>query len=256
MPEIIETSALEKIYPAAAGDVQALAGISLGIEKGEFVAIMGPSGSGKSTLMSIFGLLDRPTAGTLLLEGEDVSRLSSDEGAAIRNRKVGFIFQSYNLLPRSTAIENVELPLIYATLGATQRRAKAIKALEFVGLGTRGDHWPNQLSGGEQQRVAVARAIVSDPAILLADEPTGSLDTRTGHVVLAILQALNAGKRTIIMVTHDPSVARHAKRVITLRDGRITEDVAVTERIDALQELQRFGDRQKDATGQKRRFEP
>ena len=256
MPAIIEALGLEKIYASAAGEVRALAHISLTIESGEFVAIMGPSGSGKSILMSVFGLLDRPTAGTLLLEGSDVSRLSSDGAASIRGGKIGFIFQSYNLLPRSTALENVELPLIYAALGAKQRRAKAVAALENVGLGHRRDHWPNQLSGGEQQRVAVARAIVSDPVILLADEPTGSLDTRTGLGVLAILQALNADGRTVIMVTHDPRVARHAKRVVTLRDGRIIEDAGVTERLDAARELQNLGPGKKDAAGREARAEP
>lgn len=239
---IIEASSLGKTYRTAAGAVHALTDISFGIERGEFVAVMGPSGSGKSTLMNVVGLLDRPTAGTLLLEGEDVSRLSSDAGAAIRSGKVGFVFQSYNLLPRGTAVDNVELPLIYAGIGSRQRRAKAIEALKMVGLGNRQSHWPHQLSGGEQQRVAVARAMVGDPAILLADEPTGALDTQTGLGVLAFLQTLNRAGRTIVVVTHDPKVACHANRVITLRDGQIAEDVTTPDRTDARYELEQRSD--------------
>jgi putative ABC transport system ATP-binding protein len=199
--------------------VHALDGVSLTINEGEMVAIRGPSGSGKSTLMNILGCLDRPSGGTYVLAGEDVSRMSGNALARVRNRRIGFVFQTFNLLPRMTAIENVELPLLYGGVGNAKK--KALEALTIVGLGDRGHHLPNQLSGGQRQRVAIARAIVTDPAIVLADEPTGALDTKTGEEILALFKRLNAQGRTIIVVTHDLKVADHCRREIYIRDGKI-----------------------------------
>ena len=222
--------------------VRALAGVSLTIHRGEMIAIIGPSGSGKSTLMHSIGLLDRPSSGEILVGGEDVTSLDQNRLAAVRNREIGFVFQAFNLLARTTATENVELPLIYAGLSAADRRRRAHEALRRVGLGDRLTHMPNQLSGGQQQRVAIARALVTEPAIVLADEPTGNLDSRSGIEVMAFLQELNRSGVTIVIVTHDNRVAHHAGRIVRIADGRITEDVAVpaAERIDAAVELERY----------------
>jgi putative ABC transport system ATP-binding protein len=215
---------LSRFFGAAGNVVPALRDACFTVAPGEFVAIMGPSGSGKSTLMNLIGLLDGPSSGKLFIAGEDTTALSHDRRAALRNRQIGFVFQSYNLLPRSTAVENVELPLVYARVPRRQRRARARELLAAVRLDHRVDHSPATLSGGEQQRVAIARALACNPAIILADEPTGALDTRTGQEVLALLQALNRGGRTIVLVTHDENVALHAARVIRLRDGAVVED--------------------------------
>jgi putative ABC transport system ATP-binding protein len=219
---MIQTEALVKTYTLGGESIRALDGVSLAIRQGEMVAITGPSGSGKSTLMHILGCLDRPDAGRYSLAGEDVSRLSKDRLAEIRNRRIGFVFQTFNLLPRASAQENVELPLLYA--GQRQPRDRAREALRTVGLGDRLRHEPSQLSGGQRQRVAIARAIVNDPAILLADEPTGNLDTKTGEEILALFKALNAEGRTVIMVTHDSDVASYCQRQIQMRDGRIVDN--------------------------------
>jgi putative ABC transport system ATP-binding protein len=204
--------------------VRALRGVSLTIGRGEFVAVMGSSGSGKSTLMNIVGCLDRPTKGGYVLDGHDVSALSRGELAEVRNKKLGFVFQSFNLLPRTSAIENVELPLIYAGIGTSERRRRAKIALDRVGLGARLDHHPSQLSGGQQQRVAIARALVGEPQLLLADEPTGNLDSKTSVEVMALFQELGRSGITVVLVTHEPDVAAYASRVVVVRDGRVTED--------------------------------
>jgi putative ABC transport system ATP-binding protein len=213
-----------KTYKTGALEVQALRGVSFTVARGEYVAIMGPSGSGKSTLMNLIGCLDRPTAGSYALDGTDVGTLDDDALAAIRLRKLGFVFQGFNLLARTNAIKNVALPLFYAGLSQREREKAASRMLAEVGLGDRGTHKPSELSGGQQQRVAIARALVNDPAVLLADEPTGNLDSQTSDEIMALFAKLNAGGRTIIMVTHDPETARHAKRVIRVRDGRIVSD--------------------------------
>ena len=220
---MILTKYLIKKYELGGQTVRALAGVSIHITAGEMVAIRGPSGSGKSTLMNVLGCLDRPDSGSYELDGQDVSRMSKNALAEVRNRKIGFVFQSFNLLARVTALENVELPLYYA--GRTDARKAALKALEIVGLGDRTHHEPNQLSGGQRQRVAVARAIVTDPAIILADEPTGALDSKTGEEILALFKELNTHGRTVIVVTHDAAVARHCQREIYLRDGKVTVPV-------------------------------
>ena len=225
MEALIQVQDLVKVYSLGEVEVSALRGISLSIERGEFVAIMGPSGSGKSTFMNILGFLDRPTSGQYLLEGLNGDRLSRDELAEIRNRKIGFVFQGFNLLSRTSALENVELPLIYAGIPSSRRKEMAQKALSAVGLEGREHHHPSQLSGGEQQRVAIARALVNQPSILLADEPTGNLDTKTSEEIMGIFQRLNREtKITIIMITHEPDIASFAKRVILFRDGKIVED--------------------------------
>jgi putative ABC transport system ATP-binding protein len=221
MEVIIQSKELVKHYMMGDTLVEALRGISLEVQRGEFLVLMGPSGSGKSTLMHIMGCLDHPTSGTLLLEGQDTSKIGQNGLAEIRNRKVGFVFQQFNLLPRTSAINNVELPLLYAGAGAGERRRRALLALERVGLAHRLKHYPSQLSGGEQQRVAIARALVNNPAIILADEPTGNLDTRSGTEVLATLQELNMNGITLVMVTHERDVAEHGDRRVHLRDGQL-----------------------------------
>ncbi|MGA9275137.1 MAG: ABC transporter ATP-binding protein [Candidatus Cybelea sp.] len=220
----IELREITKVYANGALRVPALHGISFVIERGEYVAIMGPSGSGKSTLMNLIGCLDSPTSGTYLLDGVDVSKLDDNALAAVRLRKMGFVFQGFNLLARTDALRNVALPLFYAGLPAQQRLALAQLALEQVGLGDRSRHQPSQLSGGEQQRVAVARALINDPAVLLADEPTGNLDSKTGEEIMALFSKLHGSGRTIVVVTHDEQIALNARRVIRLRDGLVVSD--------------------------------
>lgn len=223
---IVELRSVTRVYRSAGGvEVHALRGVDLSIDAGEFVAIMGPSGSGKSTMMNTLGCLDRPTSGSYRLDGQEVAQMSSDEWAWIRNRKLGFIFQGFNLLSRTTALENVELPLLYRGIkDAAERRQLAMQALESVGLGKRSHHVPSQMSGGEQQRVAIARALVTRPVVLLADEPTGNLDTKTTDEVLALFKNLNQEGQTIILVTHEPEVALQCKRVVLFRDGLIVGD--------------------------------
>jgi putative ABC transport system ATP-binding protein len=221
---MIEIENVTKVYQMGEIEVHALRGVSLQIEKGDFLTIMGPSGSGKSTLMNVLGCLDSPTEGSYHLHGQDVSRLSDAQLAHIRNKEIGFVFQQFNLLPRTTALRQVELPLIYAGLGARERRERARAALEAVGLGDRMDHRPDELSGGQQQRVAAARALVTEPSIIMADEPTGNLDTKSGEEVLRVFQKLNEQGITIIFVTHDPEIAEYSRRTIQLRDGLIERD--------------------------------
>jgi putative ABC transport system ATP-binding protein len=220
---LLHATDLVKTYVMGSGEteniVRALDGVTITIDEGEMVAIRGPSGSGKSTLMNILGCLDRPTSGSYVLAGDDVSRMSGNQLAAVRNKRIGFVFQTFNLLPRMSALENVELPLLYG--GSANAKKKALEALTTVGLGERSHHKPNQLSGGQRQRVAIARAIVTDPAIVLADEPTGALDTRTGEEILSLFKKLNSQGRTIIIVTHDLKVAQHCQREIYMRDGRV-----------------------------------
>ena len=225
MEPLIQTQELVKVYHFGEVEVHALRGVSLSIERGEFVAIMGPSGSGKSTFMNILGFLDQPTRGQYLLEGINGEHLSRDELAEIRNRKIGFVFQGFNLLARTSAMENVELPMIYARTSAHQRKENARRALAEVGLEGRGHHHPSQLSGGEQQRVAIARALVNQPSIILADEPTGNLDSKTSAEIMAIFQGLNRDLGiTILMITHEPDIALFAKRNIHFRDGAVVDD--------------------------------
>lgn len=222
---VVEVRNLHKVYALEGQDVVAVNGIDLTIERGEFVAVMGPSGSGKSTFMHIVGCLDRLTSGTYLFEGQDVAEFNSDELADIRGRYLGFVFQAYNLLPRTTALENVELPMIYAGVAPGEREQKAMAALEAVGVADLRDHLSNQLSGGQQQRIAIARALVNDPSLVLADEPTGALDTKSTDDVMGLLQRLNEERGiTIMLVTHEPSVGARAKRIVTFRDGRIASD--------------------------------
>ena len=225
MANLIETRNLVKVYNSGDVKVVALDGICLTIDAGSLVAVMGPSGSGKSSLMNVLGCLDKPTTGKYFLEGIDIGGLDRDQLAHIRNRKIGFVFQTFNLLARTSALENVELPLIYSGVSAGKRREMALDALHSVGLSGREDHYPNQLSGGEQQRVAIARALVNSPAIILADEPTGNLDTKTSHEIISIFQKLNIEKGiTVIIVTHEPDVAAFARRNIIFRDGKVAED--------------------------------
>jgi putative ABC transport system ATP-binding protein len=240
MTTVIRTQALTKTYVSGTNEVHALRGIDLTIARGELVAIMGTSGSGKSTLMNLLGCLDSPTGGSYELDGVRVDGLGRNELAAIRNQKIGFVFQGFNLLPRTTAVENVELPLLYDRSGRKlDTRGLAIKALERVGLGERLDHQPSELSGGQQQRVAIARALVTSPALVLADEPTGNLDTHTTIEVMALFQELNEEGATIVLVTHEPEVAIYAKRIVEVRDGRIVRDEPVKNRRMAADDLQK-----------------
>jgi putative ABC transport system ATP-binding protein len=222
---VIDVRDLHKIYHLGAVDVAAVNGVTLRVNRGEFVAIMGHSGSGKSTFMNLIGCLDRPTSGEYYLEGENVSRMSSDQLAAIRNLRLGFVFQGFNLLARTTALENVELPLLYAGVSTEEREARGRKALEMVGLADRADHNPSELSGGQQQRVAIARALVNDPSLVLADEPTGNLDSRSTNDILSVFRELNDKSGiTIVMVTHEPDVASWTRRTVMFRDGLVIED--------------------------------
>ncbi len=223
---VIQLDHVVRRYPMGDSVVNALDDVTLSIRRGEFVAVMGPSGSGKSTLLNILGCLDAPTSGTYRLEGEPVQSLSEDRLAEVRQKNIGFIFQAYHLVPRMSAMRNVELPLIFAGVDPRERRERVRRALESVGLGPRAHHRPDQLSGGERQRVAIARAMVMEPRILLADEPTGNLDTRSGAEIVALLERLNAGGLTVVLVTHDPNVGSHARRVLRMRDGQIAEDAA------------------------------
>ncbi len=221
---IIDVLHLSKIYTTAAGETVALGDVSFSIQKGEFVAIMGPSGSGKSTLMHLLGCLDAPTSGTYMLDGENVENLTEDELAEIRNKKIGFIFQAFNLLPRTTVLQNVMLPMRYAGLPEEEREKRAVKYLEMVGLGQRLNYTSNQISGGQQQRVAIARALTMDPAILLADEPTGNIASAQAEEVMSIFQDINEKGHTVVMITHEPDIAAHAKRIIMIRDGQMVSD--------------------------------
>ena len=230
---MIRLEHLEKIYSTGSLSVHALKDVNLEIKDREFISIMGPSGSGKSTLMNILGCLDRPSDGSYVLDGESVGQLTDDQLAAIRNRKIGFVFQSFNLLPRMTALRNVELPLQYAGIDKEERRDKAIQALEKVGLGDRVQHRPNELSGGQKQRVAIARALVNTPSVILADEPTGNLDTKSGEEIMDIFQGLNNEGVTVLLVTHEREIAEHTQRIIHFRDGRLTKDEHIKDPIQA-----------------------
>ena len=227
MSLVIDIKAIRRDFPLGQEIVKVLKGIDLQIEKGEYVALMGPSGSGKSTLMNLLGCLDTPTAGSYLLSGHDVSNMSDDELAEIRNKEIGFVFQTFNLLPRTTALDNVALPMVYAGATKTQRTKRAQEVLTEVGLADRMDHRPNQLSGGQRQRVAVGRALVNKPSIILADEPTGNLDSKTSLEIMALFDAIHAQGNTVIVVTHEEEVAQHAHRVIRLRDGLVESDIRI-----------------------------
>lgn len=247
MPEdkkaVIEIKNLTKVYDTGAIKVNALNGVDFSIAEGELIAIMGPSGSGKSTMMNVIGCLDKPTSGSYHLDETDVSTMSEDALADIRNQKIGFVFQTFNLLARTSALKNVELPMVYAKLPAAEREERAKKALTAVGLGERMHHMPNELSGGQQQRVAIARALVNDPKIILADEPTGNLDSRSSEEILMIFQELNRSGKTIVLVTHEPDIAQHCKRNVVFRDGVIIADKKVEKVLDArvvLEELTRI----------------
>lgn len=247
MNAVIQLDEVQKTYHTGEVDIRAVRGVSLRIQPGEFVAIMGASGSGKSTLMNIIGCLDRTTAGCYKLDGVDVSRLNRDQLAEIRNQKIGFIFQGFNLLARTAAVENVELPMLYRqkNISSRERRNSALKSLEIVGLAQRAGHFPSQLSGGQQQRVAIARALVNQPALLLADEPTGNLDTQTSIEIMGVFQKLNAQGITIMMVTHELDIAHYTKRTVVLRDGLIVSDTPVANRLNAEVELSRLKSEQK-----------
>lgn len=241
--EVIRTEGITRVFSTGKTEVHALRGVDMSVASGEMVAIMGASGSGKSTLMNLLGCLDQPTSGTYQLDGKRVDGLDRNELADIRNRKIGFVFQGFNLLPRTSALENVELPLLYSRNGLDRHTRKlALEALGRVGLADRVDHEPNELSGGEQQRVAIARALVTQPAIVLADEPTGNLDTRTSIEVLSLFQKLNAQGITILIVTHENDISRYAQRIVELRDGVVIRDNPVHERRNAEHDLQRIGD--------------
>ncbi len=237
--EVIRIEDLTRVYLMGEVQVRALDGVSLSIAGGEFVAVMGPSGSGKSTFMNIVGCLDRPTSGRYFLDGMDVSRLDRDQRAEIRNQKIGFVFQAFNLLPRTSALENVELPLIYSSNGhrSEQREEKARCCLEIVGLGGREDHFPSQLSGGQQQRVAIARALINDPKLILADEPTGNLDSKTSEEVMSVFQRLNDEGKTVVLITHEQDIAQYARRAVIFRDGKVVEDRPVERRKTATRSL-------------------
>lgn len=230
---IIRMENTGKIYRTGKIEVEALRNVNMAIEKGEFVSIMGPSGSGKSTLMNIIGCLDRATSGLYELDGVNISSLDDIELAKIRNLKIGFVFQSFNLLPRITAVQNVELPMIYAGVAKKERRKRAVEALERVSLAERVNHKPNELSGGQKQRVAIARSLVNSPSIILADEPTGNLDSASGEDIMAVFQALNREGVTIVLVTHEPDIAMHTRRIIKFRDGLLTTDETVADPVDA-----------------------
>ena len=238
---VIQLEAIDKVYQTGEVAVHAVRGVSLQVLPGEFVAVMGASGSGKSTLMNVIGCLDRPTAGHYRLDGEEVGTLTKSELSRVRNQRLGFVFQGFNLLSRTSALENVELPLLYSPHGHGRRelRRRSLAALERVGLAERAEHHPSQLSGGQQQRVAIARALVNEPALLLADEPTGNLDTRTSLEIMAIFQELNRKGMTILMVTHEPDIAQYCLRQIVMRDGRVISDRPVENRLDAATELAR-----------------
>ena len=240
MSAIVQLQDIHKVYDSGEVAVHAVRGVSLTIERGEFLAIMGASGSGKSTLMNLIGCLDRPTKGVYRLDDIDVAGLGRDELADLRNHKLGFVFQGFNLLSRTTALENVELPMLYGRhhVSARTMRERALRSLETVGLGNRADHFPSQLSGGQQQRVAIARALVNEPRILLADEPTGNLDSKTSVEVMGVFQQLNEAGITILMVTHELDIAHYCKRNLVMRDGRVVSDTAVTQRLDARVEMQ------------------
>jgi len=235
---VLELRDVVKTYKMDGVEVRALRGVSLEVERGEMVSLVGPSGSGKSTLMHIAGCLDQPTSGDILLEGEQAGSLSSSRLAEIRNRHIGFVFQTFNLLARTSALDNVELPLIYAGVGRSERRRRALEALERVGLGNRLHHHPSQLSGGQQQRVAITRALINDPSIVLADEPTGNLDSRSGIEIMSILQSLNEQEITVVVVTHERDIAEHCERIIEIRDGRITKTETVWDRVEAARRLE------------------
>ncbi|MDP9727720.1 ABC transporter ATP-binding protein [Alicyclobacillus sp. TC] len=226
MTALLEIHQLVRTYQVGGQEIRALSGVNLTIQRGEYVAIMGPSGSGKSTMMNMIGCLDVPSSGTYRLDGYDVSRLSDDELAILRNQKIGFVFQNFNLLPKTTALENVELPMLYAGISLRERRQRAMEALERVGLAERMHNRPNELSGGQQQRVSIARALVNKPVLLLADEPTGALDSHTTEEILQLFADLHAQGNTIVLVTHEPEVGRRAKRIIRFRDGRVESDTA------------------------------
>ena len=247
MQPIIKLESLAKTYHTGEVDVHAVRGVSLEIQAGEFVAIMGASGSGKSTMMNTIGCLDRPTGGRYLLDGVNVGDLDRDQLADLRNAKIGFVFQGFNLLSRTSAIENIELPLLYRRVGLRGRdqRDRALKALAMVGLAQRADHHPNQLSGGQQQRVAIGRALVNEPKLVLADEPTGNLDTHTSIEIMGIFQELNRQGITVVMVTHELDIARYATRTVVMRDGRVVSDLAVPDRLNAEAELQKLEEEQK-----------
>ncbi|MBT9391651.1 ABC transporter ATP-binding protein [Hymenobacter sp. NST-14] len=224
LPPVIETTDISKVYRMGTEEIHALQSVTITIQRGEYVAFMGPSGSGKSTLMNIVGCLDTPSGGQYILNGKDVSNMSDNQLADVRNREIGFVFQSFNLLPRATSLDNVALPLIYAGYGKSERHEMAREALRSVGLAERAMHKPNELSGGQRQRVAIARALVNNPSIILADEPTGALDTRTSHEIMDLFEALYARGNTIIMVTHEEDIALHAHRIVRLRDGLVESD--------------------------------
>jgi putative ABC transport system ATP-binding protein len=221
---LIHTRELVKVYRMGDSEIHALDRVSVDIDKGEFVAVMGPSGSGKSTFMNVLGCLDRPSSGEYALNGKNVSELAGDDLASVRNRNIGFVFQQFNLLARTPAVENVELPLVYAGIAKRERVEKAMKMLQRVGLGERAHHHPAQLSGGQQQRVAIARALVTEPLLILADEPTGALDSRTSLEIMALLQELNRQGMTVVLVTHEPDIARYARRILGFRDGQVVQD--------------------------------
>jgi len=249
MNTVIQLQDIHKTYHTGEVDVPAVCGVSLEVSPGEFVALMGASGSGKSTMMNIIGCLDRPSGGKYLLDGIDVSELSRDELADIRNQKIGFVFQGFNLLARTSALENVELPMLYTRqrLAGHSQRERALKALDTVGLGDRADHKPNQLSGGQQQRVAIARALANQPSLLLADEPTGNLDTRTSADIMGVFQKLNDQGMTIVMVTHELDIAHYTKRMVVMRDGKVVGDSPVAKCLSAETELRRLQEEQKAA---------